>query len=138
MAIEKINLSPDQVMLKQFGIAGAIILPVVAGTLSWWQGISLAPWILLPIAAYCAVGAVFLPACLKPLYVVLTVVSYPIGLILAPVIFGAVYYCVLTPVALVFRLVGRDALTLKLDSRATTYWVERPPSPEAGRYFKQF
>jgi hypothetical protein len=38
---------------------------------------------------------------------------------------GVLFFCVLTPLGLVLRLAGRDALRLRLDRRAPSYWIER-------------
>jgi hypothetical protein len=44
---------------------------------------------------------------------------------------GLLFFGILTPVALVFRILGRDALRLKRDPKARTYWIERDPSAHA-------
>jgi hypothetical protein len=70
-------------------------------------------------------------------FVVLTVAAFPIGWLMTQLVLALMFYCVLTPVALIFRWRGRDALQLRKRERLTC-WVERnePTPPE--KYLKQF
>ena len=72
------------------------------------------------------------------LYIVLSVAFIPIGFVLSHVLLAIVYYLVLTPIALVFRLIGRDVIGKKLDKNAKTYWVERSGDRPAASYFKLY
>jgi hypothetical protein len=38
---------------------------------------------------------------------------------------GILFFCLLTPFALVLRLCGRDRLRLRLDPAAVSYWIAR-------------
>jgi hypothetical protein len=50
-----------------------------------------------------------------------------------------IYYVVLTPIAVAFRLLGRDPLQRNFDRNAPSYWVKRDNSAtEASSYFRQF
>ena len=48
-----------------------------------------------------------------------------LGLIIAPIVMGLVYFLVLTPVSLIVRLFGKDLLGLKLIKENETYWIKR-------------
>jgi len=52
-------------------------------------------------------------------------------------VLGVAYYLLFTPLALVFRLIGRDALSLKRRSDARTYWAPRNGTQEPRRYLRQ-
>lgn len=50
--------------------------------------------------------------------------------VVSPVVMGVIFFAVFTPVALLMRAAKRDALALKLDPAAPSYWVPRdPPGP---------
>jgi hypothetical protein len=49
-----------------------------------------------------------------------------------------IYYGVFTPVALAFRVVGRDALRLRPRPNLPTYWLPKPRAADAASYFRQF
>ena len=56
-----------------------------------------------------------------------------------PIVLGGIYFLVFTPVALVMRLAGRDALRRKLDTQAKSYWIDRdPPGPPPDSLPNQF
>ncbi|MGN6544172.1 MAG: hypothetical protein ACTHK7_03925 [Aureliella sp.] len=68
------------------------------------------------------------PLVMKPLYVGLALLAYPIGLVVGELVMLAVYFGLITPIALVFRFTRRDALERKIDRDAQTYWrVKRQP-----------
>lgn len=56
----------------------------------------------------------------------------------SPVVLGMMFFLLITPVAVVCRAFGRDALRLK-KHEATSYWLSRdPPGPGAESFKNQF
>ena len=56
-----------------------------------------------------------------------------------PLILGLLFYGVITPMGLIMRSVGRDALRLRRGKLAATYWVTRePPGPAPDSMKHQF
>ena len=51
-----------------------------------------------------------------------------LGLIIAPIVMGLVYFVILTPVSLIVRLFGKDLLGLKFKNENETYWIKRKKS----------
>jgi Saxitoxin biosynthesis operon protein SxtJ len=50
--------------------------------------------------------------------------------VVSPLVIGLIFFAVFTPVAVVMRLAGRDALKLRFERAAPSYWVRRdPPGP---------
>ena len=78
------------------------------------------------------------PAANRPLYVALVLITYPIGVVLSHVLLAVVFFGVITPVGLFFRLVGRDPLRRRFDPQAESYWVPYRPPDSMERYFRQF
>lgn len=78
------------------------------------------------------------PILSRTLFVVLSVAFVPIGFVLSHVLLAVIYYLVVTPIALVFRLIGRDVIGKKLDRNAKTYWHERSGDRPAASYFKLY
>ena len=59
--------------------------------------------------------------------------------VVQPVIMTLLFYTTVTPIALVFRLLGKDPLRLRLEKDATTYWLDRrPPGPAPDTMSRQF
>ena len=53
------------------------------------------------------------------------------------VLLGLLFYGVLTPIGLFFRLIGRDALQRRIEPERETYWQPHEQA-KVRRYFKQF
>lgn len=50
--------------------------------------------------------------------------------IVSPLVMGVIFFAVFTPVALVMRAIGRDAMCRRYEPAAPTYWKRRdPPGP---------
>jgi hypothetical protein len=68
---------------------------------------------------------------------------FHLGLLLArvvnPIVLALLFALVITPYALVLRLLRRDALRLRPDRDAASYWIERdPPGPDPGFLHRQY
>lgn len=63
---------------------------------------------------------------------------WPIGWVVSHLILAVAFYLVITPVGLLIRLIGRDALERHFDPSATSYWRKRGSAPEPSDYFRQF
>ena len=48
-----------------------------------------------------------------------------LGLVIAPIVMGLVYFVVLTPISLVVKMFGKDLLGLKFLKKQDTYWIIR-------------
>lgn len=56
--------------------------------------------------------------------------------VVSPVVMGVIFFAVFTPVALVMRLAGRDALARRYEPASPTYWKRRDPPGPAEDSFK--
>jgi len=48
-----------------------------------------------------------------------------------------IYFGLFTPIALIFRLVGRDALAIKRRT-GTSYWTPKPSNASATDYLREY
>ena len=51
-----------------------------------------------------------------------------LGAIVAPVVMGAVFFLVVTPIGIVMRAMGKDLINKKHDKKKETYWIARETS----------
>lgn len=56
--------------------------------------------------------------------------------IVSPVAMGIIFFGVFTPVALVMKAIGRDAMARKYEPAAPTYWKRRDPAGPADDSFR--
>ncbi|MCA9708375.1 MAG: hypothetical protein KDK70_21175 [Myxococcales bacterium] len=138
MAVIEINKNPSKRELAWFGLMFLAFFGLI-GALAWWRWeAQTAAYGLWGGAAGLAVLYYAVPALQKPIYLGWLYAAYPIGWVISHVVMGIIYYLVITPIALVFRLIGRDALERRIDKSAKTYWVEHRTGGDPQRYFKQF
>lgn len=143
----EMNLRPDAKTLRQFGfiaIGGFGFVAAIAHfeVLVFAMGLGAAkPYVVntfIGLAAYSGVFSLIFPKANLPVYVGLTVLSYPIGFVLSHVIMGTLFFGMITPMGVVMRIFGRDPLERKLDPEAETYWSDCRPPREKESYFRQF
>jgi hypothetical protein len=127
---------PDR-MLRQF--AGLCL--VIFGGIAAWRAYSgtVDGWTIGWAAAAVLIGGVGLvvPRAIRPVYQGWMIVAFPIGWTVSKVVLGAMLYLVFTPVALVFRLMGRDALKLR-QKPSTSYWQPKSGAKSGEEYLRQF
>lgn len=138
MGIIQINTDPSRKELALFGVAWLVFFGVI-GWLVWANTASIPA----ATALWAAAGAVpavgwVAPKFMRLVYLGLSYVAFPIGLVISSVVLATVYYGVLTPTGLLLRLFGRDAMRRKLDRQAQTYWLPRRGAENVERYFRQF
>jgi hypothetical protein len=142
-----VTLRPSRRQLRTFGLITAVLTAVVGASFYFrghmW-GISVEPalgsqlgHILWGASVALVVAAFAVPKAFVPLYVLLTVVTLPIGFVMSHILIATIYFVIITPIALVMRVLGRDTMTRKLDRAAPTYWVKRSET-KPGRYLRQY
>lgn len=139
----KLDLHPKPNVLRQFAFVAVVGLPLIAalvlrlcGVFSWTH-----PALLAAAGVGVAQCLVFLAGftpLTRWLFVVLMVVALPFGFVLSHLLMAVIYYLVMTPIGLVFRLIGRDAMGRKIDRTKTSYWHDRGPQRSPASYFKLY
>ena len=122
---------------RSFCYTFAVIGFVFAG-ISFWKGGNYWPWLAGGASIFGAVG-LLAPHIFAPLNRVWFRIGMLLHKIMTPLIMGVVFFAVITPIALIMRLLGKQPLDLKYDPEAPSYWIERkPPGPEAESMSNQF
>ena len=145
MPLVEVNWKPTNRQLRLFGLAGTVVFALLAAGATAnviaqsaadpqkaiiaviWGAICI--WTLL---------AIFRPKYLLPFYLAISAIGLPIGIVVSFVILAVLYFGVFTPISLVFRLIGRDALHRRFDASAKTYWTPRRCVDDVRRYYRQF
>jgi hypothetical protein len=143
MKLIDIQWTPTDRQLKQFGGVCLIALPVlgwvVTGRPRTWETINLP--VLSGLAGAGLVIAVLgfiKPQTLKWLFVAASLITFPIGLVVGELAQLLVFLFVFTPIALIFRLIGRDSLQRKIDRQANSYWQPKSQPRNSRSYYRQF
>lgn len=139
MAMVQLDMNPSGGKLRQFGQVAPLMMLLIACLLKWRFDLPIAA-----MAGMVGMGALILilsklsPKFVKPVYLALVFIGFPIGWVVSHLVMILFFFGIITPVALVFRLFGRDALHRGWDPKSESYWTEYPRSESVGRYFKQF
>lgn len=114
--------------LREFGwlVGGVFVI------IGFWpllvRGEPLRLWALGPGAALMIVGTL-LPAVLAPIFKGWMWIGHVLGWINTRILLGLVFYGMVTPIGIVFRLMGKDAMRLVGQEASSTYRVIRKPRP---------
>jgi hypothetical protein len=123
-------------VLRQFGGLGCLVF----GALALWQGFGRDHLVWATIWGVLAVGfcvaALVRPRLLGPVFAGATAVTHPIGWLVSQVLLACLYFGVFTPIAFLFRLIGRDALERCYNTDAPTYWAPKMQPSDMSRYFR--
>jgi uncharacterized membrane protein YhaH (DUF805 family) len=122
---------------RSFGLVIAAVFLLVAlnplrhgHTPRWWA---------LAVSGVFALAALVKPILLARVNWLWMKLGILLGKIVSPIALGILFYGVLTPLAIVIRLTGKDPLRLRLDPRADSYWIVRkPPGPPPDSMTNQF
>ena len=119
----------------------AVCQLALAGLVAWWlssRGYSTFATGLVCVSAVVAVVGLVKPRWTAPLYAAWMLAAFPIGWVMSYVVASVVYFVVVTPIGLIARAVGRDAMGRSFDPDTHTYWRETPNADEPKQYFRQF
>ena len=135
MKFSDIPRNPDSKTLRQFAAIWVIFFGAIGcwhlnkgGEHGWY-------WIALAIAA--GVPGLIWPKLLKPIFVTWMILAFPIGWVVSHIILASIFYLVFTPLGLILRATGHDALKRK-KTTTNSYWEPRTQQKNMGRYLKQF
>jgi len=138
---------PDERTLKQFGFIALFGFSFLAA-IAWFevlvfsfglgQSRALVAGGFAALAGISTLFSLVAPRANLPIYIGLTILAYPIGFVLSYFIMGLLFFGMITPLGLIFRLIGKDPMNRRFEPAAESYWSD--PRPRRGKesYFRQF
>jgi len=124
--------------LRKFGLLVGGVFATL-GLIWWARGKPYFPWSLTPGVMLVTLGLVW-PRALKWVYLAWMSLAIVLGLVVSTVLLTCFFFLVIAPIGLAARVAGKDFLGLKLDRRASTYWIKKetkgPKAP--AEYERQF
>ena len=134
MKLIEFNWSPTDRQLRQFGVICLFALPA----LSWlWGGGTTLVISLAVVGLFLAVAGLAAPVVLKPVFLAMTIVATPIGMVVGELAMRAIYFGVFLPIGLGFRIAKRDSLQLRLDQARDSYWETKKQPSNIASYYRQ-
>ena len=130
---EEVKVSSNQ----SFGIVFTLVFSAV-GTWMIFGGHS-EGWLFLGASIILFIVTLVYPSILGLLNLAWFKFGLLLGLVVNPLILGFIFFLVVTPIAVVMRLWGKDSLHLKSKPDLESYWIDRSPvGPKFGSMTKQF
>ena len=127
------RLTPGEA--RRFGlVVGAAFLVLAA--LVWWRGRPLTSQVFGALGAALILFGIILPRALVPVHRAWMGLALAISKVTTPIFLGAVYFLIITPIGLLRRVFGRDALKAKQTGEG--FWVPRNTGPEPSDMKHQF
>jgi len=111
-----------------FGLLGFLIHRFGAPMYSTWIGVGFGLVVLLAGLAR--------PTSIRLVFLLLMLLAMPIGWVVSNVFIAIFYFLLLTPLALVFRIAGRDPLSVRTKAGATA-WEPRRKHDGTASYYRQ-
>jgi hypothetical protein len=109
-----IQWNPSTKQLRQFA---GIWFPAFCGLVGYSIGHKTGHWSEVEIgwalAGLLSVGGLVLPALIRPIFVGLILLTFPIGWVVSHVLLGAIFYGIVMPIGIILRQTGHDPLQLK-------------------------
>lgn len=111
---------------------------ILAGVYGLWRG-GAHSLPMLALAAVMALVTLTRAAWLTPLNRAWMKLGDLLGRVVSPVVLGVIFFAIFTPVGLLMRAFGRDAMCRRFEPARPSYWVERdPPGPAHDSYRNMF
>jgi hypothetical protein len=128
---------PTERMLRQFAALSIVFFGVLAARAYFHQRLLLAI-VMSTVGLLIGVAGIVRPRTIRPVFVTWMKVAFPIGWVVSRIVLATIFYAIITPIALTFRLMGRDVLELGRTAGRTTYWQPKANVTDKSRYLRQF
>ena len=138
MTWSDIPFKPTTKALRQFAAAWLVFFLAFGAHQYLARRHSCVGLALMGIAVVIGLLGLIKPSAVRWLFVSWMVVAFPIGWMISLLMVLLMYYGILTPVAVFFRMRGRDLLKRKRMPDGTSYWVPKETPQDVRSYFRQY
>ncbi|HWW00183.1 MAG TPA: SxtJ family membrane protein [Candidatus Acidoferrum sp.] len=132
----KLRLKEEPKEWRKSALLSALGLALLSSVLCWRRVVPVAAWcVILAVLAFAAVLACMQPRWFRGYYRSSARAGFWSSQLVARVTLALVFVLVVTPLGLLFRLMGKDALRLKRSRNSDTYWQATKPTSPLDRLF---
>lgn len=131
------NIKETNKDLRKFGLTIGIFLIIVSGIIYLWKGNL--NYYLLAIAFLLIIPALLFPMILKPLNRLWMGLGILLGWFTSRIILTLLFFLVITPTAIIVKILGKDFLNLKYEKNSSSYWIKKEAKENSKiEYERQF
>ncbi len=127
---------PTRKLLREFSGLWLVFFVGIAGWRAWHGDEGRLTIALAGIGVILGVIGLVQPLIMRPIYTGWMIAAFPIGWLVSRVMIGVMFFGLMTPFALAFRAMGRDALRLRRRN-VTSHWVTKTTAAKSEEYFRQ-
>lgn len=133
----RINWHPNRRDLRYFAVTLAmvvilfVLILLLAGK---YQTAGRFAVIGLAVSALCHL----IPSFGRVVYLPWMAVTYALGRIISPIVTAIIFYLLVTPIALINQLMGKDRLRLKKPENASSYFIDHTDAQDKESMRRQF
>ncbi len=136
MTWSPINRNPSPATLRQFALLWLVFFLGLAGWNYFRLDRPLMGAILAVVALSIGLPGSIWPASVRWLFVGSMLLTAPIGWTVAQLLLALLYFGIFTPLAVLFRIIGRDQLLRSRPAR-DSLWLAKPSPADSHSYFRQ-
>jgi hypothetical protein len=118
-----------------------MFVATVAAVLAAWLFVRVSAFAALPalaVAVSAALAAMVRANLLRPFNRAWAFLGHLLGAFMSPIVMGVLFFGVITPIALLMRVAGRDELRLRIVTGPTCWRDRNPPGPPAETLRRQY
>jgi hypothetical protein len=122
--------------LRQFALLCLFIFGVLALSEYFWrkeQGLALIVGVL---AGLLGLGVIW-PRAIRPVFITAISITMPMGWVISRLLLGILFFAFFTPIGLLFKLIGRDALCRRYEPEQSSYWEPKRNASDVRSYLRQ-
>lgn len=138
MAFAPIPWNVQRKTLVEFSEASLMIVGMIAAPLSLWRGHLRTAIVLWTIAMVVRGVGWVKPMALKPLFLGMLLVGWPLGWVVSNLLLAMLFYGVVLPIGLLLRVRRGDVIGRRLDPSRASYWTPIPKVRDPREYLRQF
>ncbi len=136
-SMEKIKLHEVKLPSnRKFGIFFTVIFCAIS-TYLYLKDIKLLLYLLFPLTIILFFITIIKAELLMPFNKLWLKFGLMLSKIVSPIVLGMIFFAIFTPIAIFFRIIGRDELKLGY-KRKFSYWIERETSSQSEPFKNQF
>lgn len=133
-----IKWHPSRNELRVFSGLLIAFFALVAAMIVHRTGSTTAATIVLGGATAVGLAGLIVPPAMRPVYRIWMLAAFPIGWTVSHLILAAIFYLLFTPIGLLLRIAGKDAMQRKFERDKKSYWEETSTRRELRSYFRQY
>lgn len=133
-----IQFQPSKMVLRQFAAAWLAFLLAWAAHQWLARGHRNTALVLAALAVIVGGLGLVAPVAIRWVYVGGMMVAFPVGWVVSQLMLVLMFYVVITPLALFFRVRGRDLLHRAPPQGCESYWMTKSLPQDMRRYFRQY